>query len=134
MLAVASIATTVSGMLGMIGGDAVARFDPGAAQRASESGHLAVQLAVGEPAACALLVPEHDGIRGGLFLPVDAAPARSRFCAKFSRASGNHRAPGILWPSTSTRLPRTDAMTLPKSQTESQNWSGLSIDQRYRDG
>ena len=30
---------------------------------------------------------------------------RSRFCAKFRRASGNHLAPGILSPSTSTVPP-----------------------------
>jgi len=48
---------------------------------------------------------------------------RSRFSAKFNRASGNHFAPGILSPSTRTRSPRVSATTPQKSQTAVQNCS-----------
>ena len=54
---------------------------------------------------------------------------RSRFSAKFSFASGNHCAPGILSPSTSTRSPRVSAITPQKSQIAVQNCSGFRTDQ-----
>ncbi len=61
-----------------------------------------------------------------------ASRERSRFCAKFRRASGNHFAPGILWPSTSTRSPRvpiTPPPTPSPSHTLVQNCSGCATDQ-----
>ena len=54
---------------------------------------------------------------------------RSRFSAKFSRASGKNAAPGILSPSTSTRSPFSPT-TPQKSQTRLQKSSRSSTDQR----
>jgi len=54
----------------------------------------------------------------------------SRFCAKLSRASGNHFAPGMRSPSTSVRSPRLP-ITPPSSHTSRQKTSGDSIDQRH---
>src|SRR6185503_14723141 len=53
----------------------------------------------------------------------------SKFSAKFSRASGNHCAPGMRLPSRKITLPFSPR-TPQKSHTADQNSSGLSMDQR----
>lgn len=55
---------------------------------------------------------------------------RSRFSAKFRRASGNHFAPGIRLASMSARAPRLSATTPAKSHSVAQNCSGCVTDQR----
>ncbi len=54
----------------------------------------------------------------------------SRFSAKFNRASGNHRVPGIAGQFSTTRSPRTEARTSPNSQTARQKASGRSTEKR----
>ena len=51
-----------------------------------------------------------------------------------SLASGNQRAPGMLSPSASTVSPRVSAITPAKSQTDVQNASRFSTDQRWSAG
>ena len=56
------------------------------------------------------------------------SPRRIMFSAMLSRASGNHLAPGILSPSTSTVEPLREAIRPQDSHTSDQNSSGWSID------
>ena len=53
---------------------------------------------------------------------------RSRFSAKLRRASGNHRAPGMRPGSSTTIVPLSVPITPQKSQTSRQNPRGSSID------
>ena len=114
----ASASMPVSGMLGM---NAAARSPgrrPSWAIACAARDTSLVSCGVADAPLEAALVPEHESVA------LVAAP--SRFSAKFRRASGNHFAPGILSPSTSTVLPFFEATTPHQSQTSDQNSSGLS--------
>jgi len=54
---------------------------------------------------------------------------RSRFSAKFSRAAGKKRAPGMRSRFSSVTVPRVSSMTPQNDQTVCQNSSGDLIDQ-----
>jgi hypothetical protein len=86
---------------------------------------LLKELAVGQPAAHLILAPEHDRI--------GVVPRRSRFSAKFKRASGNHCAPGILSPLISIVWP-ISPITPAKPHSVRQKSCGRSMDYLYSAG
>ena len=106
----------VSGMLGSIAATRSPCFDAERAQRLLQARDQRAQLVPGQPALDLVLAAEDDRVARPGF--------RSRFSAKFSRASGKKRAPGIRSPSTSARSPFSP-MTPQKSQTRSQNAAAI---------
>ena len=120
--AAASMAATVSGMLGIIAAMRSPFFTLSDRKSCCRR----------EISACSSF---HDSRRSTLSSPrkTIASPEPvffSRFSAKFSVASGKNEAPGILSPSTSTRLSPLSPTMPQKSHTRLQNASRSSTDQR----